>query len=169
MWYRMVDHSNGAPMASTLSYFISSCMTLMHRSLQNSTFVGFDIAEIQPRLLDLEDYNDISDRISWVNGNLFVPPFPLASLCVALSTLLASTFSHSPMIILITFGYAGQAWRYQRTRYARSIVAVSPLMTCRVQWQFFLEARLLYSPSWRNFMDLPVAGYLVCHENWWSP
>jgi len=72
----MVDYPNGAPMASTLSCFLSSCMTLIHHSLQNSTFVGFDIAEIQPRLPDLEDYNDISDRISWVNGNLFVPLFP---------------------------------------------------------------------------------------------
>jgi len=127
MWYRMVDYPNGAPMASTLSCFLPSCVTLIHRSLQNSTFVGFDIAEIQPRLPGLEDYNDISDRISWVNGNLFVPLFPLAS-CVALSIPLASMFSHSPTIILITFGYAGRAWQYRRTRYARSIAAVSPLM-----------------------------------------
>jgi len=146
MWYRMVDYSNGAPMASTLSCFLSSCMTPIHRSLQNSTFVGFDIAEIQPRLPDLEYYNDISDRISWVNGNLFVPVFPPAFPCVALSTPLVSMLSHSPMIILITFGCAGQAWQYRRTRYARSIAAVSPLMIRCVQWQFFLEARLLYSP-----------------------
>lgn len=50
-------------------------MTLIYRSDQNTTFVGFDIAEIQPRLPDLECYNDISDRISWVNGN-FLDAFP---------------------------------------------------------------------------------------------
>lgn len=68
----MVGNSNGASMASTLSCLRAWLMTLIYRSDQNTTFVGFDIAEIQPRLPDLECYNDISDRISWVNGNLFV-------------------------------------------------------------------------------------------------
>ncbi|KAF5359197.1 hypothetical protein D9756_003116 [Leucocoprinus leucothites] len=49
----------------------------MARRWQNTMFVGFDLAEIQPRLRDFEHLNDISDRISWVNGNfLDVFPFP---------------------------------------------------------------------------------------------
>lgn len=42
-------------------------------------FVGFDIAEIQPRLREYENFFDLADRISWVNGNLYVltTPSPL--------------------------------------------------------------------------------------------
>lgn len=44
-------------------------------SPQNTGFIGFDLAEIQPRLDEFEDYGDISDRINWVTGNLYASPF----------------------------------------------------------------------------------------------
>lgn len=39
---------------------------------QNTVFVGFDVAEIQPQLGEYEHFGDISDRIRWINGNLYV-------------------------------------------------------------------------------------------------
>lgn len=50
--------------------------------IKNTLFVGFDILEIQPRLRDFEHFLELTERISWVHGNLYVPspPFNCASL-----------------------------------------------------------------------------------------
>lgn len=69
----MVDYQHGAAVASTLPYplFPAIFTNGPLDQHQNTMFVGFDIAEIQPRLRDFEHFNDISDRINWVNGNLY--------------------------------------------------------------------------------------------------
>ncbi|KAG5646984.1 hypothetical protein DXG03_001707 [Asterophora parasitica] len=36
----------------------------------NSTIVGYDVRNIQPRLFALEPYQDIAHRVKWVHGNL---------------------------------------------------------------------------------------------------
>lgn len=49
----------------------------MARRWPDTTFIGFDIAEIQPYLPSYEHFADIADRITWINGNfLDVFPFP---------------------------------------------------------------------------------------------
>ncbi|KAF9451871.1 hypothetical protein P691DRAFT_806248 [Macrolepiota fuliginosa MF-IS2] len=52
---------------------------IMHMAQRwpNTSFVGFDLAEIQPSLREYQHFDDIADRVSWVNGNfLDVFPFP---------------------------------------------------------------------------------------------
>lgn len=39
---------------------------------QTSTFIGFDVKDIQPKLQDLDPYKDIARRVQWVHGNLYV-------------------------------------------------------------------------------------------------
>jgi hypothetical protein len=39
-------------------------------------FVGFDIADTQPRLRDFDNFLELAERISWVHGNLYVLNFP---------------------------------------------------------------------------------------------
>jgi hypothetical protein len=39
---------------------------------QSSTIVGFDIANVQPNLQDLEHYRHLADRVKWAHGNLLV-------------------------------------------------------------------------------------------------
>ncbi|TFK49957.1 hypothetical protein OE88DRAFT_298672 [Heliocybe sulcata] len=46
---------------------------------KDSTFVGFDIQDVQPKLERLPDYRDIFKRIDWVHGNFLEElPFPSA-------------------------------------------------------------------------------------------
>ncbi|KAK7050896.1 hypothetical protein VNI00_005008 [Paramarasmius palmivorus] len=48
------------------------------RQWPESTIIGFDIKDIQPRLYQMDGYNDLSRRVKWVQGNLldglYFPP-----------------------------------------------------------------------------------------------
>jgi hypothetical protein len=64
-----VGHAHGSALAGmppSLSNIPADLAT------KNTMFVGFDIAEIQPRLRDFDNFLELAERISWVHGNLYV-------------------------------------------------------------------------------------------------